>query len=73
MPLSNILMLSRCRKVIADNITYPKLERACKSDKESKAILKCLRYEQCTGTQKVPKLRFSKILTEMSRPISKIQ
>jgi hypothetical protein len=30
----------------------PNLERAYKSDKESKAVLPCWQYEQCAGPQK---------------------
>ena len=47
------------------------LETAEEVDKESKAVLWSLNYKQCAGPQKISKLRFSKMLTEISG--SKIQ
>ena len=49
-------------------LPVPNLERAYQSDKGSEAVLKCLQYERCAGPQKVSKLGFKKMLTEISRP-----
>ena len=33
-------------------LPMPNLETTYKSDKESEAVLRCLQYEQCAGSQK---------------------
>ena len=37
---------------MADNIAYAKFKEAYWSDKESKAVLRCLQYKQCAEPQK---------------------
>ena len=39
---------------------------------ESKVVLWCLQYEQCSGSQKVPKLKFVKMLDEIYGSKTKI-
>ena len=53
-------------------LPMPNLERPYKSDKGSEAVLKWLQYKRCAEPQKVLKLMFTKMLTEISAPKIKI-